>query len=267
MTARAAVLLASVGLLLVACTSSFEIPIETPIQPKIDTSPFQSVLVAGFISGGTDDVDANLETVRLLRSQLRTKSNMKVIEADVLPLADVAAAEQPKAADGNGAVPTIPPPGSAAAKPGATALSAVKDEKDLELYDPVFANVAYWKKLGEEFQSPLIVTGTILFVPHARSGFVQRENESVDQYGRRVVEPTRAYMERKGYILRPKFVFIDGRTGAQIHSEVFREEVLYNPNQDTPALSSYFELMDRLIPGFLGTLSSQKIRGTRVLLK
>ena len=74
-------------------------------------------------------------------------------------------------------------------------------------------------------------------------------------------------MERKGFILRPKFVFIDGRTGAVLDSEIFREEVLYNPHQDTPALSSYFELMDRLIPGFLGTLSSQKIRGTRVLLK
>ena len=71
-------------------------------------------------------------------------------------------------------------------------------------------------------------------------------------------------MDRKGFILRPKFIFIDGRTGAVVHSEVFREEVLYNPNQDTPALSSYFELMDRLIPGFLGTLSSQKIRGTRI---
>lgn len=266
MTARAVALLASVGLALAACTSTFEIPIETPIQPKIDTSAFQSVLVAGFISGGTDDVDANLETVRLLRSQLRTKSSLKVIEADVLPLAEVAAQSRPAAPDGNGVVPTIPAPGQPAltATPG---TSQIKDEKDLEAFDPVFANTAYWKKLGEEFQSPLIVTGTILFVPHARSGFVQRENETIDQYGRRVVEPTRAYMERKGYILRPKFVFIDGRTGAQIHSEVFREEVLYNPNQDTPALSSYFELMDRLIPGFLGTLSSQKIRGTRTLLK
>ena len=35
----------------------------------------------------------------------------------------------------------------------------------------------------------------------------------------------------------------------------------------TPALSSYFELMDRLIPNFLSTLSSQKIKGTRVLLQ
>ena len=35
-------------------------------------------------------------------------------------------------------------------------------------------------------------------------------------------------MERKGFILRPKFVFIDGRTGATIYSESYREEVLYN---------------------------------------
>ena len=81
------------------------------------------------------------------------------------------------------------------------------------------------------------------------------------------MEPVRTYMERKGFILRPKFIFIDGRTGTTLHSETFREEVLYNPQQNTPALSSYFELMDRLIPSFLGTLSSQKIRGTRVLLK
>ena len=51
---------------------------------------FQRVLVAGFIGGGTDDVDANLETVRLLRSQLRSKSTLRVIEAEVLQLADIA---------------------------------------------------------------------------------------------------------------------------------------------------------------------------------
>ena len=46
--------------------------------------------VVGFIAGGSDDVDANLETVRLLRSQLRTRSGLRVIEADVLPLAEIA---------------------------------------------------------------------------------------------------------------------------------------------------------------------------------
>ena len=71
----------------IACgTDFYEIPIETPIQAKLDVSAFQRVLVAGFVAGGTDDVDANQETVRLLRSQLRTKSSLKVIDADIMPL-------------------------------------------------------------------------------------------------------------------------------------------------------------------------------------
>jgi hypothetical protein len=143
----------------------------------------------------------------------------------------------------------------------------IKEEKDLEPYERLFANTAYWKKIGEEYQNPLIVTGTVLFVPHTTSGFVQRDQEVMDNFGRRSVRPTRTYMERKGFILRPKFVFIDGRTGATMYSESYREEVLYSSQQDTPALSSYFELMDRLIPNFLSALRNQKVKGTRVLLK
>ena len=45
------------------------------------------------------------------------------------------------------------------------------------------------------------------------------------------------------------------------------EEVLYGEDQKVSPLSSYFELMDRLLPNFLGVISPQKIRGTRVLLK
>ena len=270
MTARLARTVSSLVLAVgvTACTNYFEIPIETPIRPKLDVSAFQRVLVAGFISGGSEDVDANLETVRLLRSQLRTKSELRVIDADVLPLMDVATdAPGGEPANGNGA------DAEAEAEPVADGEMAqelpgvIRDEKDLEPYEHIFANVEYWKRIGEEYQSPLIVTGTVMFTPHQRAGFVQREQEVFDSLGRRRVVPIRTYMERKGFILRPKFVFIDGRTGATLHSETFREEILYNANQSTPALSSYFELMDRLIPSFLSTLSSQKIRGTRVLLK
>jgi hypothetical protein len=335
----------ALSLAMSACSGMVEIPIETPIQPKMDVTPFQRVLIAGFIAGGSEDVDANLETVRLLRSQLRTKSQLRVIEADVLPLVDLAreqvqpapagdhpAASQPAdatatpgaqpaaASDGgasapatNGATPpassapagappaaapaapaqggdhpAAPPQGTpsgseqgtpAPAKPAGAAARPVlgkapsdpqaqriRDEKDLETLEGIFANVDYWKKIGEEYQNPLIVTGTVLFTPHARSGFVQREQEYYDSFGRRRVVPVRTYMERKGFILRPKFIFIDGRTGTTLYSEAFREEVLYSPQQSTPALSSYFELMDRLIPSFLSTLSTQKIKGSRILL-
>jgi hypothetical protein len=246
-------------------TTYYEIPIETPIQPKMDVSPFQRVLVAGFVAGGNEDIDANQETVRLLRSQLRTKSQLKVIDADLLPLMEVAADAGGGADDHSATDNTINSTQGQA--PGVSLPKQIKEEKDLEPYERLFANTAYWKRIGEEFQNPLIVTGTVLFSPHTRSGYVQRDQEMYDSFGRRVVRPVRMYMERKGFILRPKFVFIDGRTGATMYSESYREEILYNAQQNTPALSSYFELMDRLVPNFLSTLSSQKIKGTRVLLK
>jgi hypothetical protein len=241
--------------LTVACTNYYEIPIETPIRPKLDVSAFQRVLVAGFIAGGTEDVDGNLETTRLLRSQLRTKSEMRVIDTDVLPLMDVASETR---ATSEAAVPN---------EAQATAPGVIKEDADLEPYEHLFADVEYWKRIGEEYQQPLIVTGTVMFAPQARSGIVQRDQEVYDSFGRRRVVPVRTYMERKGFVLKPRFIFIDGRTGTVLHSENFREEILYNANQTSPALSSYFELMDRLIPSFLSTLSSQKIKGTRVLLQ
>jgi len=264
--------------LVIGCgTTYYEIPIETPIQPKMDVSPFQRVLVAGFVAGGSEDVDANQETVRLLRSQLRTKSQLRVIDADLLPLMDVAAdqggglilAVDDRQSTENGGARTPSPQSQQAqgAQGGVPLPKQIKEEKDLEPYERVFANTAYWKRIGEEFQNPLIVTGTVLFSPHSRSGYVQRDVEEYDSFGRRRVMPVRTYMERKGFILRPKFVFIDGRTGATMYSESYREEILYNAQQNTPALSSYFELMDRLVPNFLSALSSQKIKGTRVLLK
>jgi len=263
--------------LALGCTGFYEIPIETPIQPKMDVSPFQRVLVAGFISGGTEDVDANQETVRLLRSQLRTKSPLRVIEAEVLPLAAVAedqlkdVSSAPASTDGS--ISTVPqlPAADVSAKPAADPKAGtepkVRSEKDLDKYNKIFADTAYWKKLGEEYQNPLIVTGTILFTPNSSSGFVTRQQEIYDSFGRRQVVPVRMYQERKGYVLQPKFIFIDGRTGATIYSETFREERLYPAQQTVPALSSYFELMDQIMPSFLSTLSAQKIRGTRVLLK
>jgi len=257
MIARRVSLLSSLAAVLVAvaCTNSFEIPIETPIRPKLDVAAFQRVLVAGFIAGGTEDVDGNLETTRLLRSQLRTKSELRVIDSDVLPLQDVA--NEGRNGDSGGG-------GGAAAAP---ALAPIKEQKDLEAYEHVFANVEYWKRIGEEYQQPLIVTGTVLFTPLQRNQIVQREQEVYDSFGRRRVVPVRTYQERKGFSLDGRFIFIDGRSGATLHSESFNEQILYNANQTTPALSSYFELMDRLIPSFLSTLSSQKIKGTRILLQ
>jgi hypothetical protein len=261
MTGRTSLLLlsAAVASTLAGCASFYEIPIETPIAAKLDVSAFQRVYIAGFLSGGTSDIDGNLETVRLLRSQLRTKSSLRVVDADVLPLIKDAGRYGSPRCPGAGAGP--------AAEARQAGYGEIRNEKDLQLYEHIFGDAEYWKRVGEEHQGPLIVTGTILFTPHSQSGMVQREREVIDPLGRRRVEPVREYMERKGFILQEKIVFIDGRTGAQLHSEAWREERLYNQNDTTPALSSFFELMDEIIPRFLSTLSTQRVRGSRVLIK
>ena len=257
MTARLARTVCSLAAvaLTVACTNYYEIPIETPIRPKLDVSAFQRVLVAGFIAGGTEDVDGNLETTRLLRSQLRTKSEMRVIDTDVLPLMDVASETR---ATSENAEPN---------EAQGTAPGVIKEDADLEPYEHLFADVEYWKRIGEEYQQPLIVTGTVMFTPMQRNQVVQDNQEVYDSFGRRRVVPVRVFRERKGFSLEGRFIFIDGRTGTTMHSERFGEQILYSSNNVTPALSSYFELMDRLVPSFLSTLSSQKIKGTRILLQ
>jgi hypothetical protein len=249
MTARTSRTLVSLAAVLAtACTSFYEIPIETPIRAKLDVGAFQRVLVAGFLAGGTDDVDGNLETTRLLRSQLRTKSELRVIDADVLPLMDVATEDRKADAEST----PLPNP--------------IKDDKDLDQYEHVFADVEYWKGVGEEYQQPLIVTGTVMFTSRAATQMQQREQEVFDTLGRRRTVAERRLVERKGFGLTGRFIFIDGRNGTTLHSQQFTESVLYDANRQTPALSSYFELMDKLIPNFLATLSSQKIKGTRILL-
>jgi len=253
MTAKTAVALSSLALALVSagCLSFYEVAVETPIRAKLDVGPFQRVLVAGFVAGGTKNIEPNSETARLLRSQLRSKSELKVIDAEVIELTDEFDRRRSK---------LIVP-----ADKVADTLK-IKDERDIQEYEPILKDESYWKKIGDEYQSPLIITGSVLFTEVAKSGMVSRLKSYTDSMGRPQYEEAREFASMKGYALTPKFVFIDGRTGAQLYSEGFYEEALYTDTQNTPALSSYFELMDKVLPAFLNTLSTQRIRGTRTLL-
>lgn len=256
MTARTAAVIASlaVGLGSAGCVNFYEVMVETPIQAKLDVSQFQRILVAGFVPGGTQNIDPNTETARLLRSQLRSKSDLSVIDADVIPLVEDVDRRRIEAGE------RIPEP-----EPNQPRIAT---EMDFEPYEKIFDDTEYWKNVGATFDQPLIVTGTVLFTEISRSGLVSRPSSGINPAsGRTEYTEERQWMEQRGYSLVPTFVFIDGRTGEQLYTESFQEDVLYPSTQNTPALSAYFELMDKLLPAFLNTLSTQKIRGTRFLVK
>ena len=139
MTARTASLTAALALGLVGCGGGIhEVSIETPLQPKLDISAFSRVLIAGFVAGGTDEVDANLETARLLRSQLRNRSDLQIVETDVLSLMEMVADGSVASGFGD-VVPLVDP-------------AEITQEQDLEAYERVFADIGFWKQLGEEHQ-------------------------------------------------------------------------------------------------------------------
>ncbi len=238
------------ALSLAGCASFVEIPIETPLQSKLDVSRFRRVLVAGFLTDASaSDVDLSAETSRLLQNQLRSASKLQVLEPDRPPLQD--AMERARAAIG-------PPE-----KWGKAEREQYRLESDRMLQDGEF-----WRRVGEEFQNPLIVTGRIGFEEQNRSGYQADERVVRDPTTSRarIVRGNR-FLERKAFTLQADFVFVDGKTGETLHKEKFTEEVLYGEDQKISPLSSYFELMDRLLPNFLGVISPQKIRGTRILLK
>src|SRR5262249_52215449 len=147
-----------------SCAPNHTVPVDRQFYSTIDTTPFQRVFVAGFVVNGSNDIDTNVETVRLLRSQLQSRSRLRVIESDPLELSD---------------------PDSA-------------------------SDVAYWRRIGEEFREPLIVTGTAVFNPvsRARSSLQVAELSPASLRHREV--PTRVYHQQPGYQLRLTVAFIDG---------------------------------------------------------
>lgn len=243
-------LAAALALLATSCATVVEVPVETPLQSKIDVSRFRRVLVAGFATDLEEaDVELGSETTRLIQNQLRSSTKLQILEPDRPPLHEAIEGVLEKLGQGG------------------RYNKAEKDQFKLET-DRILQDAEYWRKVGEEYQTPLIVTGRVGFAAQNRSGFQSDERVVRDPATNRprLVRGNR-YLERKGFSLSADFHFVDGRTGETLHKEKFTEEVMYGEEQKISPLSSYFELMDRLLPNFLGVISPQKVRGTRVLLR
>jgi len=246
---RAKAALTMALLLLAGCASVLEVPVETPLQSKLDVSTFRRILIAGFVTDLEEsDVDLSAETARLLQNQLRSNTRLQVLEPDRPPLQG----ELERALEKIGEQGHY----------DKEEREAFRVEADRLLQDPEF-----WRKMGEEYQQPLIVTGKLGFETQSRSGFQPEERVVRTTSGQPTLVRGNRYMERKGFSLSADFYFVDSKTGETLHKERFTEEVLYSEDQRVSPLSAYFELMDRLLPNFLGVITPQRIRGTRVLLR
>lgn len=197
----AALTLASTACVLSAASSG-SVP---DSRARAFVTTFDRVLIAGFLGDIVLDrghrVDVSEETSRLLRSALRSRTSLNVIDSHRAHL---------------------PPPD------GAYARSE----------EVVFKDVAFWKRLGEEYREPLIVTGAVDF---RRAG---------GQSAERQVGPRAVIVFRPRFKLGLRLVFISGRSGEVLES-LSLGPVRQASDERGSALAVYLELMDRLMPDAL----------------
>ena len=135
------------------CASALEVPIETPLKSKLDVTKFRRVLVAGFVTDLVDEgIDLAPETSRLLQNQLRSASKLQVIEPDRPPLNQALTRAFKLAED----------------------VRVTREDRDRYRAEGerILQDGAFWRKLGEEYQNPLIVTGKLTFEEQDRKSVV-----------------------------------------------------------------------------------------------
>lgn len=184
-------------------------PLPQPPRARAFVDTFDRILIAGFVAGHVSDrghdLDINEETARLLRMTLRSKGGLDVIESQPLELRRT--------------------PSTGADTEGG-----------------IFADVPFWKRLGEEYREPLILTGAVVF----KAAGSQYEERTM---GRRTVR-----VWRPGFSLNLRLVFISGRTGEMLDSLSLGPVINRASDARTSALALYFGLMDRLTPSVLAAL-------------
>ena len=191
-------------------TSHRALPQPPAARAFVDT--FDRILIAGFEAGHVSDrghdLDINEETARVLRMTLRSKGGLDVIESQPLELRRT-------------------------------------ESTQVEMGDAIFSDVAFWKRLGEEYREPLIVTGAVVFTGAG------------SQYEERTVGRATLRLWRPGFSLNLRLIFISGRTGEMLDSLSLGPVIGRASDAGTSALALYFGLMDRLTPLVLAAMGHQ----------
>lgn len=102
----------------------------------------------------------------------------------------------------------------------------------------VFSDAPYWRRVGAEHGSPLIVTG-VVGLRSASPNVAQRSGRG----GVYVLEP--------GFFLDARVVTIDGATGRVLSSDVLPRQVRHGAGRRGSPLFLYSDMMESLMPAFL----------------
>jgi hypothetical protein len=216
----------ALAIAIAGCATPRGAEVRLPAVQNAGYKGFHRVLVAGFVARGIHDVDVNQETALLLRMRLRSGAAMGVIETAPFDLGNrVGVSHMPARSSGE----------------TSRACTDARTEIEPECH-PVFGERDVWRRIGEEYGEPLIVTGVVVF-----QAVAPRSHERA--IGRRT-----ARVWLPGFRLRFHLIVISGRTGEIIDSVALRPVTAHAASPREGALTLYFRLMDRMAPSILATL-------------
>lgn len=107
--------------------------------------------------------------------------------------------------------------------------------------EDMFQDVDYWRRLGEEHGSPLIVTGSVKLML-APAAVVQRGK--------------RTHYLPTGRVLEATVVLIDGRTGEVRAERKLPSRMKYSEGVATSGLTLFYQMMDQARSDWLAAISN-----------
>jgi hypothetical protein len=130
---------------------------------------------------------------------------------------------------------------------------------DLELLK---ANADFWRSMGERAQADLLVAGSLDFDIQDKSGY--RTEEYVSPFDGRTYY-RQVLVEQTGYEYDIVLLVFDGRTGALLYSDNFKDFKQFEGERADP-LRGMFENLISLEDRILNVFTQKTVEATRVLV-
>jgi len=249
------------GLLLFAAgaaADSFTVTIESQIKTKIDMEEYQDILVGDFLAGMLEqseqrEVGSGEEASDQAESDQKQESKPERSTRQFYGSLDFAnetrqyLVEELRANTSLNVLDIDPPQ-----------LPPASD-------DEVFEDSDFWVEMGENYRSPLILTGRTRVASKDVSGFVQervRDRYNMD----RELTVTR-FRKRYAYTILLDLYFIDGSSGDQVYTEQLQNEVTRTELDDLSPLSVFYSMMDEIMPQITSIVSPPTVVLERYLLE
>jgi len=132
-----------------------------------------------------------------------------------------------------------------------------------QLLDDLAANVEFWRHLGKEHGSDLIVSGSARFSRQDASGF--QNVDAISPVTGQKVRQTR-FVEQEQFTFEMEVLFLDGATGQVRYRDRLRRRAVFAGLGNDP-ITAFYDLVGGLAGDILATVSTARREEMRVVFR